>query len=224
MNHGHILCVALPSTDSEPPVVPAVVPKAGVKKADTTCQNERSCTKSGLKAANKLDEPPAKETYMLHAYIWWYTVCVRSSDPFYTITYYIELVTTSWTDGTYKNYLIIIYHNNHLLYKYLYDIVLVILDRKIFLLPLFYWNDNFEEKNVRTLERQGFEAPSTEGGTPTDLTAFRKSLLDQRLVLYHPCTPPSLTLSLSLSLTHALSIFLSLSLLSSSPLSISLNL
>ena len=27
------------------------------------------------------------------------TVCPRSSDPFYTVTYYIEWVTTSWTDG-----------------------------------------------------------------------------------------------------------------------------
>ena len=27
------------------------------------------------------------------------TVCPRSSDPFYTVTYYIKWITTSWTDG-----------------------------------------------------------------------------------------------------------------------------
>ena len=27
------------------------------------------------------------------------TVCPRSSDPFYIVTYYIKWVTTSWTDG-----------------------------------------------------------------------------------------------------------------------------
>ena len=31
-----------------------------------------------------------------------YTVCPRSSDPFYILTYYIELDTTSWTDGIRK--------------------------------------------------------------------------------------------------------------------------
>ena len=32
------------------------------------------------------------------AFSWtWHTVCPRSSDPFYVVTYYIELVTTSWT-------------------------------------------------------------------------------------------------------------------------------
>ena len=29
------------------------------------------------------------------------TVCPRSSDPFYIVTYYIKWVTDSWTDGTY---------------------------------------------------------------------------------------------------------------------------
>ena len=29
------------------------------------------------------------------------TVCPRSSDPFYVVTYYIKWVTTSWTDGQY---------------------------------------------------------------------------------------------------------------------------
>ena len=28
-----------------------------------------------------------------------HTVCPRNSDPFYIITYYINWVTTSWTDG-----------------------------------------------------------------------------------------------------------------------------
>ena len=28
-----------------------------------------------------------------------HTVCPRSSDPFYIVTYYIKWVTTSWTDG-----------------------------------------------------------------------------------------------------------------------------
>ena len=28
------------------------------------------------------------------------TMCPRSSDPFYIVTYYIKLVTTSWTDST----------------------------------------------------------------------------------------------------------------------------
>ena len=28
------------------------------------------------------------------------TVCPRSSDPFYIVTYYIKLVTTSWTHST----------------------------------------------------------------------------------------------------------------------------
>ena len=30
-----------------------------------------------------------------------YTICPRSSDPFYIVTYYIKYVTTSWTDGKY---------------------------------------------------------------------------------------------------------------------------
>ena len=34
-----------------------------------------------------------------------YTVCPRSSDPFYIVTYYIKWVTTSWTDSN------IIIHN-----------------------------------------------------------------------------------------------------------------
>ena len=29
-----------------------------------------------------------------------YAVCPRSSDPFYTVTYYIKCVTTSWTYST----------------------------------------------------------------------------------------------------------------------------
>ena len=29
-----------------------------------------------------------------------YTVCPRSSDPLYVVTYYIKWVTTSWTDST----------------------------------------------------------------------------------------------------------------------------
>ena len=29
------------------------------------------------------------------------TVCPRSSDQFYLVTYYIKLVNTSWTDGIY---------------------------------------------------------------------------------------------------------------------------
>ena len=29
-----------------------------------------------------------------------HTVCLRSSDPFYNVTYYIKCVTTSWTDGS----------------------------------------------------------------------------------------------------------------------------
>ena len=33
------------------------------------------------------------------------TVCPRSSDPFYVVTYHIKWVTTSWTDGNiYKNF------------------------------------------------------------------------------------------------------------------------
>ena len=28
-----------------------------------------------------------------------YTVCPKSSDPFYIVTYYIKWVTSSWTDG-----------------------------------------------------------------------------------------------------------------------------
>ena len=28
------------------------------------------------------------------------TVCQRSSDTFYIVSYYLELVTTSWTDGS----------------------------------------------------------------------------------------------------------------------------
>ena len=31
---------------------------------------------------------------------WHSTVCPRSGDPFYVVTYYIKWVTTSWTDGT----------------------------------------------------------------------------------------------------------------------------
>ena len=31
--------------------------------------------------------------------LWQSTVCPRSSDPFYIVTYYIKLVTTSWTEG-----------------------------------------------------------------------------------------------------------------------------
>ena len=31
-----------------------------------------------------------------------YTVCPRSSDPVYIVTYYIEWVNTSWTDGNKK--------------------------------------------------------------------------------------------------------------------------
>ena len=31
---------------------------------------------------------------------WQSTVCPRSSDPFYIVTYYIKWVTTSWTDGS----------------------------------------------------------------------------------------------------------------------------
>ena len=34
-----------------------------------------------------------------------YTVCPRSSDQFYILTYYIKWVTTSWTDGIYTNIL-----------------------------------------------------------------------------------------------------------------------
>ena len=30
------------------------------------------------------------------------TVCPRSSDPFYVVTYYIKLVTTSWTHSICK--------------------------------------------------------------------------------------------------------------------------
>ena len=30
---------------------------------------------------------------------WTVTVCPRSNDPFYIVTYYIKWVTTSWTDG-----------------------------------------------------------------------------------------------------------------------------
>ena len=29
-----------------------------------------------------------------------YTVCPRSNDPFYIVSYYIKWVTTSWTDGS----------------------------------------------------------------------------------------------------------------------------
>ena len=28
-----------------------------------------------------------------------YNVCLKSSDPFHIVTYYIKWVTTSWTDG-----------------------------------------------------------------------------------------------------------------------------
>ena len=31
-----------------------------------------------------------------------HTVCPRSSDPFYTVTYYIKWVTTSWKDGNFS--------------------------------------------------------------------------------------------------------------------------
>ena len=34
------------------------------------------------------------------------TVCPRSSDPFYTVTYYMKWVTTSWTDGSFSSILI----------------------------------------------------------------------------------------------------------------------
>ena len=30
-----------------------------------------------------------------------FTVCPRSSDPFYIVSYYIKWVTTSWTDGSF---------------------------------------------------------------------------------------------------------------------------
>ena len=30
------------------------------------------------------------------------TICPRSSDPFYIVTYYSKWATTSWTDGTYN--------------------------------------------------------------------------------------------------------------------------
>ena len=36
----------------------------------------------------------------LHYLHYHYTVCPRSSDPFYVITYYIKLITTSWTYST----------------------------------------------------------------------------------------------------------------------------
>ena len=35
----------------------------------------------------------SKENYVLS------TICPRSSDPFYIVTYYMKRVTTSWTDG-----------------------------------------------------------------------------------------------------------------------------
>ena len=38
------------------------------------------------------------ETYVLYI-LHIYTVCPRSSGPFYVVTYYIEWVTTSWTDS-----------------------------------------------------------------------------------------------------------------------------
>ena len=45
----------------------------------------------------------ALNVVFIFARIWAFyvnTVCPRSSDPFYILTFYIKLVTTSWTDGT----------------------------------------------------------------------------------------------------------------------------
>ena len=40
-----------------------------------------------------------KARYLVNSAIKKDTVCPRSSDPFYIVTYCIKWVTTSWTDG-----------------------------------------------------------------------------------------------------------------------------
>ena len=51
---------------------------------------------------SNLKESP--NMYHIHTSSWYilYTVCPRSSDPFYIVTYYTKLVTTSWTEGIFK--------------------------------------------------------------------------------------------------------------------------
>ena len=48
--------------------------------------------KTGLRNKDQLDFNPIRTQNKL-------TVCPRSSDPFYIVTYYIKWVSTSWTDG-----------------------------------------------------------------------------------------------------------------------------
>ena len=53
-----------------------------------------------------------------------YTVCPRSSDPFYEVTYYLKWVTISWTDGIhYIPYTYIIESYDEHIYIYIKKIV-----------------------------------------------------------------------------------------------------
>ena len=44
------------------------------------------------------NDPPTHNYYLIKQY----TVCPRSSDPFYVVIYNIKWVTTSWTNSTHK--------------------------------------------------------------------------------------------------------------------------
>ena len=63
---------------------------ASIKIVTFRLRSKFSCTK---------DTKPQSRNYLWHVY---YTVCTRSSDPFYIVIYHIKRVTPSWTDGIYK--------------------------------------------------------------------------------------------------------------------------
>ena len=44
-----------------------------------------------------LDKDPTTDRYQIQKFVGAYTVCPRSSDPFYIVRYYLKWVTTSWT-------------------------------------------------------------------------------------------------------------------------------
>ena len=63
----------------------------------------------------------------------WYTVCPRSSDPFYKVPYYIKWVTTSWTYGTCKAVSRALYMYSCILY------LIILVWYKVDPLPELYW-------------------------------------------------------------------------------------